>query len=336
MQRLFVDAEFNPAPDAKQLPAIGLISEDGSASCYLGIHDEAETPETADRSNAKVVPLFGRAPGAQRAGLAVLGRRLGSFLRELGEPVSLCYDDRSAWQLVEAALMAAGCWKELAPHIHARNVHAEVADGNTGESSSPVAPRLALERARALRTRWLCRPALDRTRYGVLRSFLGYRGLDSHGSTLFTMLSQSDEWMGAHTTFIQWMLPTAERSMFTQRGPLLTSDEIERLSLDHRVRAGIALSRDRVLRYLGLELREGLLLKRESWQDSSEWSRVAGPDDLRVSRLLRSLVLFGLAEDARALYRGLESLVRGARSEEAAEQVLGYWRAASFKETGQP
>jgi hypothetical protein len=150
------------------------------------------------------------------------------------------------------------------------------------------------------------------------------------------MLSQSDDWMAQHTTFIQWMLPVAEHSMFTQRGPLLKRAEFASLSVDDRVRNGIGLSRDRVLRYLGLEQRNGELLKRPNWPAVEQWTKVPGSEDLRVSRMLRSLVLFGFVEESRELYRHLETLIRESRGTEAAEPTLAYWRAASYKDSGRP
>jgi hypothetical protein len=338
MRKMFFKTEFDQSTEAKIL-AIGLISEDGSIPLYLQVFDDQSRTggsDTRARSGAQVVPLYGRVQGAHMANLAALGRRLGNFIEELGEPVALCYEDAADWQLLESALMAGGCWKKVAPVLHARNVSIEICDNTEVQSHPDVSPKLALDRAVALRSRWVSRPSTDKTPFGVLRSFLGYHGLDSHRKTHFALLSQSDEWMAQHTTFIQWMLPVAELSMFRQEAPLLTLSDFERLSLDHRVRSGVVLSRDRVLQYLGLEYCEGQLSTRANWPEASEWSRISCADDLRVSRMLRSLVLFGFAEDARALYRGLEAIVRDARGIDIAEVTLAYWRAASFKDNGRP
>ena len=339
MQQLFLATESIPATDTTdaKLLALGVIFEDASATCYLATHEAHSGPREIDaRPSANVIPLPRRVDGIRATDLVALGRQLGRFIADIGEPVALCYDDKTDWQLMESALKAASCWKELAPVLHARNIRAEIADDGAVDADSHTSPRLAMDRAKALRERWLCRPSTDTTPFGVVRAFLGYHGLDRHGSSLYTLLSQSDPWMAQHTSFIQWILPVAERSMFRQRGPLLSLAEFGRLSLDQRVRAGVALSRDRLLRYLGLDFAEGQLSKRANWSEAEAWSRIASADDLRVSRLLRSLVLFGFVEESRTLYRGLEALIREARGVDVAELTLAYWRAAAFKANGQP
>ncbi len=144
-----------------------------------------------------------------------------------------------------------------------------------------------------------------------------YRGTatDSQGRTLDEILSWSDGRFEAIHDFIQWLFPLPEPSRFNAAAPLLTAEDIAAFRADDNLRAKLARSFHRFLAFLGLSLtaagtvvESGNFAARvpDAWESPNHnW--------LRVTRVLRSLTLLGLGEQARSLYSWLETSYKKVR-----------------------
>jgi hypothetical protein len=116
-----------------------------------------------------------------------------------------------------------------------------------------------------------------------------------------------DDWEGVHD-FIQWLFPLPEPSQFNPNAPLLTDADIAAFRDDPVLAGNLRKSFERVLSFLGLAKDSaGLVVKGPNFaeREPDVWS-APNHNWLRITRILRSLSLLGLGEEALVLFAWLE------------------------------
>lgn len=153
-------------------------------------------------------------------------------------------------------------------------------------------------------------------------------GHDERGRLLPEMLRADDDWLEATHDYIQWMFPLPEPSSVNPGAPLVDAQVREAFRNDPLLRGHLRASFLRMLRFYGLALDEdGRVRPAAEWTKRNRWFREGGHNDLRITRILRSLNVLGLGAEARALLDGLEQL----RTNEPCgvnPRAFDYWRAA--------
>jgi hypothetical protein len=154
-------------------------------------------------------------------------------------------------------------------------------------------------------------------------------GTDSEGRRLDAILAWGDGRLEAVHDFIQWLFPLPEPSRFNPDAPLLTAEDIATFRQDAELRANLRRSFERILSFLGLaetgggEIVEGSNFANrvpDVWeQPNHNW--------LRITRILRSLTLLGLGDEARALYLRLADF-HARRRFPIDEETFQYWSSA--------
>lgn len=157
-----------------------------------------------------------------------------------------------------------------------------------------------------------------------------YRGgKDCEGRLLADILRWDDEELEIAHDFIQWLFPLPERSRFNPDAPVLTSEDIAAFQQEESLRARLRESLDRLLSFLGFAwTADGRIANganfarraRELWDyPNHNW--------LRITRILRSLTLLGLAAEAQALFQHLDELY-GSRRYPITAETFAYWQNA--------
>jgi hypothetical protein len=158
-----------------------------------------------------------------------------------------------------------------------------------------------------------------------------YRGeaTDSRGRRLTAIWGWDDETLEDVHDFIQWLFPLPEASQFSWSAPVLTADDIAAFQGDAALRANLRRSFERMLSFLGLavaddgQVGEGPTFAARSpevWESPNHnW--------LRITRILRSLLLLGLKEQADALYARLHTMYESGKYPIGAD-TLQYWTDA--------
>lgn len=161
-----------------------------------------------------------------------------------------------------------------------------------------------------------------------IRRYLGYGGTDHRQRTLDEALAWDDETLEDTHDFVQWWFPLAEPSVFNSHAPVASLEEFEVLRGDERVRAGLERALRRMLRFYGLRLdASDVMGKSEAWAARSRnWAFSHGHNDLRLTRMLKSLCLLGCRAQAEALLVALERIVEEER--EGGQESLRFWRDA--------
>lgn len=151
----------------------------------------------------------------------------------------------------------------------------------------------------------------------TLISFYLNQAADGEGRMLGDIWAMPDgELMNSHNV-VQWLFPLAEPSKFYPSAPVLTEQQIAAFQTDTRLRANLFKSFCRFMQVFGLEYSDGFLQQvahRDIWMHlNHNW--------LRFTRILKSLTILGLTDEAMVFFRFLSRKIGNVRS-------MSYWRKA--------
>ena len=158
-----------------------------------------------------------------------------------------------------------------------------------------------------------------------------YRGqaTDARRRRLEDIRTWDDEQLEVVHDFIQWLFPLSDASAFNPDAPILTDEDIAAFAADPKLRANLAKSFERILRFFGLAVdASGSVVEADNFA-----SRIAdiweSPNHnwLRMTRILRSLTLLGLAPSALAFFVKLREYRQGPRFPITSDTFL-FWKNA--------
>ncbi|HYA59039.1 MAG TPA: opioid growth factor receptor-related protein [Burkholderiaceae bacterium] len=167
----------------------------------------------------------------------------------------------------------------------------------------------------------MARPSLD-----VVRSFLAGSGTDNRGRTLDQILRQDDDWLEDTHDFIQWLFPIDSPSGVNPDAPVVTAQAARRLCDTAAVPANLHRSLCRMAAFYGLAVQESGIERAANYLARVPvWAMRPTHNDLRITRILRSLTLFGLLRDAHRFRNATLAAIREYRRDARVER---YWEAA--------
>ncbi len=148
-----------------------------------------------------------------------------------------------------------------------------------------------------------------------------YRGgRDARGRTRGQILAWDDARLEAVHDYIQWLFPLPEASAFSQDAPRLTAADIAAFRRDPVLTAALRASLHRMLAFYRLADRA---------DPPRRWLTPGNHNFLRITRILRSLHLLGLEDEAAALLARLEVLALDrAAAAIIGPRTLAFWRDA--------
>ncbi len=138
--------------------------------------------------------------------------------------------------------------------------------------------------------------------------YLG-RKPDGEGRMLRDILDWDDYRLEVVHNYIQWLFPLTGRSAFNARAPILTADDIHAFRQFANLRAALTASFDRLLKFYGFQRDGSRVLRAGNFSERTrEWVSPGDHNFLRITRILRSLMILGLPELARAFFAELKAL----------------------------
>jgi len=168
-----------------------------------------------------------------------------------------------------------------------------------------------------------------------IQSFLCNSGPDHKGRTLDQILTLDDaSWDKCHD-FIQWLfpLPVASKFFAGDDCPVLTLGDLS-LGMGHSVvRENLKKSVDRYLKFLGLSGEcwtdevPHVYLSNKFSEQADYWLKANDHNHLRINRMLQCLVLFGLEDLAKIIFRALV-MIKCEFDDCITGQTMIYWRNA--------
>lgn len=168
-----------------------------------------------------------------------------------------------------------------------------------------------------------------RSRVGKLADF--YAGIAPTSSGLFfeDFLEMTDDELEECHDFIQWVFPLPVPSKFNPDAPLLTNDELEKIKRSNNIEAAFT----KMMNFYGLGYSDRSEVNPSKWK----WVRKNDHNFLRLTRILRFLVLTGRMEEAHVLFQQLsilhqltitDAVYANAEESVISERTMEFWKEA--------
>jgi hypothetical protein len=164
-------------------------------------------------------------------------------------------------------------------------------------------------------------------------------GTDHRGRTLEDVWAFSFAELESVHDYIQWLFPTVKESAFDPWAPALDDETIRSLRAIPDLTDRLQRSLDVMLTFYGLERAPGVAGSGAQLREAASieergprWWGAHDHNHLRLTRIIDSLRLLGLLDDAVALERCLQEL-RRRHATGISETTARYWAAAAADPT---
>lgn len=153
---------------------------------------------------------------------------------------------------------------------------------------------------------------------------------DDRRRMLAEILEQDDLWLELTHDYIQWLFPLAEPSRVNRDAPLVDAATAAVFRQDALLRRHLMASYLRMLRFFGLQRSaDGEVVKGPNWGErKADWFTQDSHNSLRITRILKSLVLLGLEEEAEHFGRALARLCAEETDAEINSTSQEFWSDA--------
>jgi Opioid growth factor receptor (OGFr) conserved region len=184
--------------------------------------------------------------------------------------------------------------------------------------------------------RILTMTAKDRSTDGRrLLDFYSGPGRDDGGRTLAEILAWDDMLLEQVHDYIQWVFPLPERSGANPEAPVLDAETITEFRAHPALQGKLRQALLRMLEFYGLEVGpEGIVRAGSFEKKAGAWLQTGNHNHLRLTRILRSLRVLGLEQDALSLFRCLSSVYeeeKAAGRPRISARTFEFWAAAVAK-----
>lgn len=158
-------------------------------------------------------------------------------------------------------------------------------------------------------------------------------GRDFKGRTLSSILQWPDGELEYSHNYIQVMFPLPERSPVNFQAPVIDRATFDAFHCRPELRARLRESFIRILSFYGFELQEANGRPKISpaagfVSASKNWVMKFNHNHLRITRIIRSLRVLGLEEEAEAFFAALEHLCQSVDVRISSSSLMFWTRAA--------
>ena len=139
-------------------------------------------------------------------------------------------------------------------------------------------------------------------------------------------MQQDDRWLEYTHDFIQWLFPIDAPSGVNPNAPVVTAQAAKELGAIQEVAGNLRRACVRMAAFYGFAIKEASIERANNYALRVHfWAARPTHNDLRITRILRSLTLFGLSAQAHLFHDAAIAAVRENRTDAAVER---YWTAA--------
>ena len=174
--------------------------------------------------------------------------------------------------------------------------------------------------------------SVDPVSSGVLQFFIG-KGVDSRGRTHRDIAAFGQNELENSHDYIQWLWPLHEPSAYAVGAPILTPAMASSLAESDIAHARFVEAISIFRNFLGVAIVVDadivalpLHVDGASSARIAMWAHEGDHNCLRITRILRSLRLVGMDQEAKAFYRDVSAVGRAAG---LSPRTLSYWRRAA-------
>ena len=160
---------------------------------------------------------------------------------------------------------------------------------------------------------------------------------DSKGRTLHDILEYDDDQLEYYHDYIQVVFPLPEPSMVNGSASLIDRQTFEAFRSEPQLRVNLRLIFDRMLTFYGLEWSRNSKIEPSPtfWANRKDnWLQQSSHNHLRITRIIRSIRILGLEEEAEAFFVALELIFK--TTGRISSRSLEYWRRAAQRPLNVP
>lgn len=157
----------------------------------------------------------------------------------------------------------------------------------------------------------------------MLYQFLRGESKNINGLYIDDIWHFSYEELESKHNFIQWIFPIRERSAFNIFLPIVTDG----FDTNDEIKENMLKSFSVMLGFYGFAISDNEIIKQNFEERSKIWLKPKNHNFLRISRILKSLCIFGLEEYAKKFYDVMISLSYEYKDIISEENIL-YWSDA--------
>ncbi len=156
---------------------------------------------------------------------------------------------------------------------------------------------------------------------------------DSEGRMIQEMWAWDFEELECAHDYIQWLFPISEKSAFNRDAPVVDENIVQTFQSDLRLQQNLLRSFTVMIQFYGLrryENEDGKIVITQSKDYPSrkrEWVCMFDHNYLRITRILKCLITFGLRDEAQAFYECLQQIYRES-SDQIGGETFQYWTNA--------
>lgn len=153
---------------------------------------------------------------------------------------------------------------------------------------------------------------------------------DSQGRMIQEIWAWDFEALECAHDYIQWLFPLPEKSAFNPDAPIVSDEVIQAFQNNPNLRQNLLRSFTVMLRFYGLHRQESsegkvVITQSEDYPNRKrEWVCPFNHNYLRITRILKCLVAFGLEDEAQAFYECLRQIYRES-SDYIGGKTFQYW-----------
>jgi hypothetical protein len=170
---------------------------------------------------------------------------------------------------------------------------------------------------------------------GQLRSFYTNQQKNPEGLYLKDIWGFNDWELENTHHFIQWMFPLELKSNHNETAPVVCDKDLMEMVKDKEVRENILHSLNVMENFWGFEVphKNCSFTKPRGFQNflSKDWPTAYNHNYIRIARVIHSLVIFGLENEAKELVGYLEKQVFPTYKHLIGEDTMDYWKSALDK-----
>lgn len=152
----------------------------------------------------------------------------------------------------------------------------------------------------------------------IIINFLLGKGTDHEGRTLKDILEFPDEEIEQCHDHIQWIFPLHEKSKFANTYPVLTPPVVQLARKSNKIKNNLIKTKNRMEQFLGIG-------NYNSEKKQMLWCQLENHNLLRITRIIRSLRIFGLEEEAKDFYN---NVVEVGKKYYLPQNTFVYWERA--------
>lgn len=157
---------------------------------------------------------------------------------------------------------------------------------------------------------------------------------DSCGRTLDSILKKSDAWLERSHDYIQVIFPLPEGSPFNPGAPIITAEIFSAFRHRDELRRSLFRSFTRILSFYGFDVqpcdgapRREIVRSHDYVKQFRNWVTRIDHNHLRITRIIRSLRVLGLEDEAAMFFEALKDVDRDFPGKIGARSFM-YWRRA--------